>query len=68
MDEHVPEELDQPITYTNSKGNSFTTALEDVIFHALNHETHHRGQIALVLRESGVAPPATDYIFFLREQ
>ena len=68
MDEHVPEELDQPIMYTNSKGNSFTTALGDVLFHVLNHGMHHRGQIALVLRESGVAPPATDYIFFLREQ
>jgi len=68
LDGHIPEKLDQPIAYTNSKGHSFRTALEDVLVHVLNHGTHHRGQIALVLREGGIAPPATDYIVFLREQ
>ena len=59
--------LDQPIAYTNSKGTHFETPLRDLLSHVVNHGTHHRAQIALVLREAGIAPPATDYIFFVRD-
>jgi uncharacterized damage-inducible protein DinB len=34
----------------------------------VNHGTHHRAQIALLLREAEIAPPATGYIYYLREQ
>ena len=59
--------LDQPISYTNSKGTAFETPLRDILTHVVNHGTHHRAQIALVLREADVVPPATDYIFYRRE-
>jgi len=65
---HVPDDLDQTITYTNSKGTPFETPLRDIIYHVVNHGTHHRAQIALLLREADIAPPATDYIYYLREQ
>ncbi len=61
------EDLDQSISYTNSKGTPFETPLRDVLTHVVNHGTHHRAQIALVLREADIAPPPTDYIFYLRE-
>jgi len=57
LDGHVPEKLDQPIAYTNSKGHSFRTTLKDVLVHVLNHGMHHRGQITLMLRESHPQPP-----------
>jgi uncharacterized damage-inducible protein DinB len=59
--------LDQPIAYENSKGTSFETPLRDILTHVVNHGTHHRAQIALVLREADISPPATDYIFYRRE-
>ena len=59
--------LDQPISYTNSKGTAFETPLRDLLTHIVNHGTHHRAQIALLLREADISPPATDYIFFVRE-
>jgi len=59
--------LDQAISYTNSKGTPFETPLRDICTHVVNHGTHHRAQIALVLREADIVPPATDYIFYLRE-
>lgn len=59
--------LDDPIAYTNSKDIAFETPLRDIFTHVVNHGTHHRAQIALTLREAGIAPPATDYIFYLRE-
>lgn len=64
----VADDLDRPVAYTNSKGTSFETPLRDILSHIVNHGTHHRAQIALVLRDVGIAPPPTDYIFFVREE
>ncbi|MAT90594.1 MAG: damage-inducible protein DinB [Flavobacteriaceae bacterium] len=60
-------DLDETVSYQNSKGMSFTNTLQDILFHIANHTTHHRGQIISDLRASGVAPIATDYIFFKRK-
>jgi uncharacterized damage-inducible protein DinB len=68
LDERAAHDLDQPIAYTNSKGTSFETPLRDLLSHVVNHGTHHRAQIALVLREADIVPPPTDYIFFVREE
>jgi len=67
LDERA-DDLDQPVSYTNSSGTAFETPLRDILLHVVNHGTHHRAQIALLLREADIAPPATDYIFYLREQ
>lgn len=61
------DDLDQPVAYTNSRGTAFETPLRDILSHVVNHGTHHRAQIALVLREADIVPPPTDYIFYLRE-
>ncbi len=58
--------LDSTITYQNSKGHSFTNSLYDIYFHVINHSTHHRSQIALLLRQNKIIPPASDYIFYKR--
>ena len=44
-----------------------TYVLADLIQHLLNHSTYHRGQVALLLRQLGRTPPATDYRLFLTE-
>lgn len=59
-------DLTRTATYTNSKGITYTSTLREVITHVVNHGTHHRAQIALLLRDNGVAPPLTDYIFYTR--
>jgi uncharacterized damage-inducible protein DinB len=59
--------LDRTVSYTNSSGTPFETPLRDICTHVVNHGTHHRAQIALVLREADIVPPATDYIFYRRE-
>ena len=41
--------------------------LGELIQHALNHSTYHRGQAALLLRQLGHVPPFTDYHDFLAE-
>lgn len=42
--------------------------LGELIQHVVNHSTYHRGQVALLLRQLGHVPPATDYRVFLSER
>ncbi|MDZ4714746.1 MAG: DinB family protein [Cytophagales bacterium] len=58
--------FDQPVSYTNSKGQPYTNTVRDILFHVINHSTYHRGQIAAEFREHGLEPLVTDYIFYKR--
>lgn len=61
-------DLARDVTYQNTKGESFTTRLDDIITHLVNHGTHHRAQICSLLQQEKVQPPVVDYIVYLREQ
>lgn len=54
------------IAYTNSAGQRFTTRALDMVMQLITHGINHRGQIALLLRQSGAVPAPTDYIAFVR--
>ncbi len=54
------------ISYKNSKGVSFESKVDDILMHLIIHSQHHRAQIAILLRELGITPPATDFIYFTR--
>ncbi len=58
--------LDGGITYRNSAGAQFTSALRDILVHVALHGTYHRGQIAAAVRAGGDTPASTDYIAFVR--
>jgi uncharacterized damage-inducible protein DinB len=58
--------LDRPITYTNSSGQTFTSALGDILLHVALHGQYHRGRVNVLLRQSGADPVSTDYIFWVR--
>ena len=60
------EDFDRTISYLTLEGESFSNRLADLLTHLANHGTHHRSQIALLLREEGIAPPASDYFYYLR--
>jgi uncharacterized damage-inducible protein DinB len=59
-------DLNDNISYTNTKGQTFNNSIRDILFHAINHSTYHRGQIATELRQNGMEPLNTDYIFYKR--
>jgi uncharacterized damage-inducible protein DinB len=40
----------------------------DFFFQYVLHTTHHRGQLAMVLRELGYEVPGTDYLMFFADQ
>lgn len=59
-------DLTETINYTNSKGQTFSNNIHDILFHLINHSTYHRGQIATEFRQNGLDPLVTDYIFYKR--
>jgi uncharacterized damage-inducible protein DinB len=57
-------DLNETITYKNSKGNLYEGTVRDILFHITNHFTHHKGQLISDLRQQGIEPLVTDYIFY----
>lgn len=59
-------DLDRRIRYRNSRGAEFESRIEDILIHVALHGAYHRGQVALLVRDAGEEPNATDYIAFVR--
>lgn len=55
------------INYVNSRGEAFENTVRDILYHAVNHSTYHRGQIATDCVQNGLKPLVTDYIFYKRD-
>ena len=60
------EDFERRIDYENSQGRLFTSTIQDMLFHIINHSTHHRGQIAMDFRQNGIEPLSMDYIHYKR--
>ncbi len=57
----------QTVSYKNTKGDSYTSAIVDILTHVAMHSAYHRGQIASHMREIGQTPAYTDFIHGIRE-
>lgn len=56
------EALACPFTYINLKGETWTYPLWRTLFHVVNHQTYHRGQITTLLRQLSATPKAIDFL------
>ncbi len=54
------------IHYKTSTGLPFTNTVKEILFHVINHSTHHRAQIATEFKQNGLEPLAMDYILYKR--
>jgi uncharacterized damage-inducible protein DinB len=59
--------LSSEITYTNSKGENWTSRVDDVLLHVIMHSAYHRGQVASDMRAAGFTPAFTDFIHAIRQ-
>jgi uncharacterized damage-inducible protein DinB len=59
--------LNQMVEYKNSKGEPWSSRVEDVLTHVVMHSAYHRGQIALEMRAAGMEPAYTDFIHAVRQ-
>jgi uncharacterized damage-inducible protein DinB len=61
-------QLCRPVKYTNTKGEPWTSTVEEILTHLTIHSAYHRGQIASDMRAAGQEPAYTDYIHAVRQR
>ncbi|MDR3609137.1 MAG: DinB family protein [Ignavibacteriaceae bacterium] len=61
------EDFKKKLAYTSSRGVDFETSIEDILTQIGLHGMYHRGQIMLLMRNSGKETIATDYAMYMRE-
>ena len=66
LQELPPDGFNDEIEYRNSKGEPWSSRIEDILNHVFLHSAYHRGQIALQMRADGLAPAYTDFIHAVR--
>jgi uncharacterized damage-inducible protein DinB len=59
--------LSDTVVYKNTKGEPWTSTVEDILTHIILHSAYHRGQIASLVRASGEQPAYTDFIHAVRQ-
>jgi uncharacterized damage-inducible protein DinB len=59
-------QLSRSVSYKNSKGESWTSQISDILMHVVMHSAYHRGQIASDIRAAGYTPAYTDFIHGIR--
>ncbi len=52
--------LTKRLSYTNSLGKACVDAAPAAVLHFFNHQTHHRGQVHVMLSQTDVKPPSLD--------
>jgi uncharacterized damage-inducible protein DinB len=52
--------LEKSVSYVNSKGKEYVESAPVMLLHFFNHQTHHRGQVHVMLSQTSVAPPPLD--------
>jgi uncharacterized damage-inducible protein DinB len=60
-------QLAHQVHYKNSKGEEFSSSVQDILTHVLLHSAYHRGQIASQMRAEGKDPAYTDFIHAMRQ-
>lgn len=69
VEDRNEDELLAEITYRSIDGKEHTNTIADIIQHAMNHSTFHRGQLVTMLRNAGFTEfSSTDLITFVREK
>ncbi len=61
-DKVLPSEL----RYTDMRGQQQAFVISEVLLHAFNHQTHHRGQISQILDAAGVQHDYSNILTVLR--
>ena len=68
LEECREADLSHQIRYVNSKGETWSSQVNDVLLHVITHSAYHRGQIASDMRAAGLTPAYTDFIHAIRQE
>ena len=58
------DDLGRPIEFSLASGPTRRLAMVDLMQQSIFHAVHHRGQVALMLRELGYAPGNFDFVLY----
>ena len=68
VDSLAEAEFERSVVYQNSKGETWSNSVEDILMHVVMHSAYHRGQIASDMRAAGQVPAYTDFIHGVRQK
>ena len=60
------DDLAEARSFKRLNGDEGSLKLANQLQHCVNHATLHRGQVVGMIRQLGIVPPATDFLFYLR--
>jgi uncharacterized damage-inducible protein DinB len=60
--------LDENITYINTKRQKFKNSMAEMFLHLFNHSSYHRGQINQLLVQEGKEAMVSDFIVYNRTE
>jgi uncharacterized damage-inducible protein DinB len=60
-------ELARVFEYRSLDGPRYRNRIDDILAQLFGHSWYHRGQIAMLLRQAGGEPAATDFVYWSRE-
>jgi uncharacterized damage-inducible protein DinB len=58
------DQMGSAFSWTNSRGETHSAPLRQVLLHVVNHATYHRGQVVSQLRQLGHPAPSTDLVYW----
>jgi uncharacterized damage-inducible protein DinB len=58
--------LERAIDYHSMDGSPFRSTIAEILAQLHTHGAYHRGQIAMLVKQSGGTPAMTDFIFWSR--
>jgi uncharacterized damage-inducible protein DinB len=58
----------QTVSYLNLRGERWSYPLWRALWHLINHQSYHRGQVATLLRQLGIQPPQVDFLVAIDRQ
>lgn len=61
-------DLDRVVDYRNTRGDAYRSTMYEMLRHAVNHASYHRGQVSDRIRMVGGEPAGTDLIAWYRER
>lgn len=61
------DDLKATIQYSLKSEETYSEPFDELILHLFNHQTHHRGQIIMVLAKNGIDCGLTDILGYIRQ-
>jgi uncharacterized damage-inducible protein DinB len=62
------EDLGKTFEYQSLDAGRFRNRIEEIVTQLFGHSWYHRGQIAILVRQAGGKPAATDFVYWCREK